>query len=641
MDLTTTQGRRDAALAYKKFFKQATEADMIAGHNVQFDIQKIVMSVSGLEEFYQDKEAVELMQKFQRMADQGKVVNTLDLARDYLTRQAVTAAEAVGPDEVLKTKRLIATMFAPETLARASIGGSATPFSIGNIAAQTNLLQLIESKGGRVGSDIIRTLSEGGSAAHQANVDTILTNFMMQFINTNELQYGFPSAGSTTDAITAARKTILKSSAIVPTTNIANVQHMSDAVYKFALSEEGMKATKLATENGILAFSKADNKFYEYVTDKSTGEVIPSQIGKTDALTRIQNAIEASRRGDDSELLETGINYLQASRTDRILENIARTSRLSTATTPASLIAAISNKTDLAAEERFIDALAGTREFLGFNDYQYRPDILADKGITNLISRTYGNISETAAENYLNKLASGGISTAIDDPYMRRNFVELATITSGTPFTRQVEGQTGGLAGKLVRTIANKAYGMGPISPTEHAQRVSQFNSNVGIKVGEYLSEIGISFADAQTSNYLVNKTGGISRPVISEDILRNLDVSITDKATGARKTVKFLGEEFLSDYSVNKFGLSVTERAEGRMVNLVFGNLAADTNSGQRVVNRRMAVELASGIVDQMKARYSGLTVKQLVEQGSFETETQARDVLERLNRKGRNTWF
>lgn len=630
-DLTTAQGRREAVDIYKKFFRQATQADIVAGHNVQFDIQRIMMSVSGLDEFYQDKEAVELLTKFQKMSDQGKVMNSLDIARDYLTRQAVDIAESAGPDEVIKTQRLISTMFAPETLARASIGGSATPFSIGNIAAQTNLLELIESKGGTVGSDIISNLSRGGAGAHQANVDTLLTNFMMQFIHTGELQYGFGNSAPVTDAVSAARKTILKSSAIVPTTNIANVQHMSDAVYKFALSEEGMRSTKLTTENGILAFSKSDNAFYEYVTDSTTGEVTPNKVGRKDAYTRIKAAIESSKRGDDSELLESGINYLQASRTDRILSNIAKTSSLSTSTTPRSLISAISSGTDIAAEERFIDALAGTREFLKFNDYQYRPDILTSKGMTNLISKTYGVISDADADNYLKKLASAGISTAIDDPYMRRNFVELATLTSSMPYAGRVEGETGGLAGKLVRTISSRASGFGPITQAEHASRVADFNSNVGVRVGEYLSEIGVSFADAQTSNYLISKSGEISRPVISSEILKGIDVSLTDK-TGARKTVKFLSEEFLSDYGHNKFGLSVTQRSEGRVVNLVFGNLAADANTGQRVVSRKMSKELASGIVEQMQAKYSGLTAKQLVEQGAFESERQASDVLAQL---------
>lgn len=624
-DLTTAQGRKEAAAMYKKFFQQAVQADIVAGHNVQFDIQKTVMSASALDEFFEDKEAVNAMKAFQKMAEEGKVINTLDIARDYLMRQALDVADTAGADDVLRTQRMINAMFAPETLVRASIGGSATPFSIGNIAAQTNLLKLMQESGVPEGADIVQSLSRGGTAAHQANVDTLLTNFMMQFIHTGELKYGFEDiAGS---GISEARKTILKSSAIVPTTNIANVQHMSDAVYRFAVSDAGINSTKLTTDDGIIAFSKSDNAFYKYATDPITGEVKSVKIANQDqARTRIIDAIEASKRGEKSELLETGINYLQASRTDRILQNIAKTRAISTVTTPSQLIAAISGGTNLEAEERFFDALAGTREFLGFNDYQYRPEILADKGITRLINQNFGQISDTAADNYLTKLASAGIASAVDDPYMRRNFVELATITSSTPFTRQAEGATGGFARNIVnRIIAKGGAGAG----VDIAEQVSNFNANVGVKIGEYLSEIGVSFADTQASSFLtsnVDATGkmNISRAVIASDILREVDVT-----TSSGKTVKFLSQEFLDDYGMNKFGLSATQRQEGRVVNLVFGNLAADANTGQRVVSRSLAQELADGIVAQMQSKYSGLNAKQAVERGYFESEAQAKTVM------------
>lgn len=631
-DLTTEQGRREAAKQYKKFFQQAVEADYVAGHNVQFDIQRINMSVSGLDEFFQDQEAVDVYKRFQKMAEEGRVVNTLDVARDYLTRQALEIAEAQGPDEILRTQKLISTMFAPETLARASIGGAATPFSVSNIASQTNLLALIETEGGTEGARLVRDLATTGSGAHVAKSDTILTNYMMQFIQTGKLKYGFEAMSGPASEVSLARKQMLKASAIVPTTNIADVRHMSDAVFRFAISEKGIQATKLTTDKGIISFSKADNQFYEHATDPITGQVTSNKLtDQTLAKQRVVDAIMASRSNQQSELLETGINYLQASRVDSILENVARTSSLTTATSPDSLIAAISGGSDIAAEERFIDALAGTREFLGFNQYDYRPEILAEKGMPNLMSRSYGMISDTARENYLTKLASAGISTAVDDPYMRRNFVELATITSSMPYVQKSEGYTGGLAGRLVRQIAAKNIGSGPITEAEHAERVSKFNSNVGVRVGEYLSEIGVSFADAQTTNYLIGKEGRISRPVVSGDILKNIQVTIADK-TGATKQVGFLSQEFLSSYGHNKFGLSVTQRNEERMVNLVFGNLAADTNSGQRVVSRSMSRELANGIIEQMRTLTDGKTTKQLVEQGVFEAEAHAISFMNRL---------
>lgn len=147
-DLTTLEGRRQAAQRYKDFMRQAVEADMVAGHNVQFDIQKITMSALSLSEFTGDKEAMMLHKQFMGLSEQGRVINTLDLARDYLSTEITRSLTAQGiTDPRVAAQQIIETMFSAESLAKSKIGGSVTPFSVSNISAQTNLLSLIEGTG--------------------------------------------------------------------------------------------------------------------------------------------------------------------------------------------------------------------------------------------------------------------------------------------------------------------------------------------------------------------------------------------------------------------------------------------------------------------------------------------------------------
>jgi len=611
-DLNTAQGRAEAIDGYKKFMKQALEADIVTGHNVQFDFQKVAMSANAIEGFGADREAVDLLKRFNMMADEGRVVNTLDLAKDYLTRQIVA-----DPDFTEDAGKIITKMFAPETLARSSIGGSATPFSIGNISAQTNLLELVESRGGTEGAKLIQDLAAGGSAAHQAKTDTLLTNYMIQFIHTGQLKYGF--GGAHGSEVSLARKTILKSSAIVPTTNIADAQHMSDAVFNYARSQEGMKGVKLSTDGGsIISFSKADNEFYERTTDAATGEVKSTKLSQQSASQRIVNALEASRRGEQTELLDVGVNYLEASRADRVLANIGATANVSTTTNLRSLAMGL-RAGDVGVEDQLIDSLAATREFLGFQEYGERPEIFTTSGMDRLMSEANYLIDEGQADNYLKRLASAGIETGIDDVYMRRNFVALASATSGIPFSDEVAQGSGSISERIVRRVA------GAGAPEEEiAERISDFNARTGKKVGEFLSEFGISFARTQKDTYLFGPSGTVSRPIVQMDILKDIDIDLGD----GRGPVKFLSDEFLQDYGVNKFGLSTLEREEGRVVNLVFGDLAADVNNGGAVIRRDIADQLAQGITDRLEELMNANKLEEVIGRGRFIETQQAKQI-------------
>jgi hypothetical protein len=361
------------------------------------------------------------------------------------------------------------------------------------------------------------------------------------------------------------------------------------------------------------------------VKDKSTGRVVKKQIADQQAVTsQIRGQLLASKTGE-SDILKTGINIIQQSRFNAIAENVDRLRAVSGATgistrSPDALIDAIRSG-DSSVEDDFFEALTATRSTLGFSDYSYRPEIIQKTGMSRLM-RAGGTIADAQKEEYADTLARAGIPNALEDAHLRRAAVELATITSGVPYSVTPEGDVSqGFAKRVIQSLGKT------MSEEEMSTRVGAFNANTGRKMGDYLSELGVSFVQTQKSNYIFGKSGKISRPILSTDLLKKIDVTVPD-GSGGRKTVKFLSEEFLSDQKFNKFGLSVAQREEGRVVNLVYGNLAADTNNGQRVISRGHALELAKGYTDQLDELFESNSIADLVDQGYFELEDQAKEV-------------
>lgn len=585
----------------------------------------------------------------------GAAINTLDLAREYLTTKAIGATTGAA-DEVTAASRFVNALFAPETLARATVGGSATPFSIGNIALQTNLLDLIETHGGSEGAQFLNRLQSG---SHIAQTDTILTNYMMQFIQTGKLDLPTPGAprGGMSDAVSAARRSIEKSSAITPTTNIANVQHMSDAVFQYKMSDEGLKGivTKadksLVTRKGkplynyassaeasIISYSEEHGGFVaRWMSANGKQRIARLDQDSTKQFIRDQMSLarNAPAGSDVSGILDSGISYIEASRADRILANSRAVQHISSSVDPDAMIRGLGATFDrtgkmiartgaqITSEDAFIDALAATREHLGYSYYHERPDILSRKGMTRFMAGANEIIGSEASTSYVKKLAAGGISAAFDDPMLRRSFVEMANITSSVPYMQGASDQATGFGAKLVRESLSRKGGAA-LTEAEIADRVSNFNSNVGQKLGNYLSELGVSFGQTQKSTLLYGANAQISRPIIASDILRNIEVEIEGRK------MKFLGEEFLSDYSRNKFALSVVEQDEGeKLVNIVFGDITRQN----QVISEDLAEQLSSGIVDELTKRTENIaSAKHAFEEGIFSSENEAKEVIAKL---------
>jgi hypothetical protein len=540
-------------------------------------------------------------------------------------------------NDLARASKLRSALFAPETLAKASIGGKATPFGIENITLNTNLLELIEQHGGSDGADFLTNLAKGN---HMAQTDTILTNYMAQFILDGRLDLAQGTA-HLPQYLKDIRRSIAKAAPPTPTTNIAHAQHMSDAVFNYATqTEEGMRGVKLSTDTGsIISYSGRRGSFIESLTDRATGEVSETVLDKSATQARIQQQMlmlkDDALKGS-SEVIDSGISYGQQSRMLGVLAGISKGSGISPTlkTSPMDLVEAMMHGGDADIDQRLIEGLAATREQIGFTDFSTRPDIFQKTEISRNISKTFGIITEAQKDSYLETLSKSGIGGVIDDPYLRRNFVELATMTSSVPYNVPSASTPEGYAASVIkdRHLAKqlKASALGEtlddLTDTELMARVNQFNK-VGRSDSKLLSEFGVShFEEQQFARLYGMSPDEVSRVMLPASIVKDIEVTGSD---GLSK-YKLLSDEFMADHKANKFGLSAVDTPEGKIINVVLGDLALQESNA--VIGHIRAVEIADQGAEKLKTLVDGKTAQELVDLGHFSDVSQARMVTAKL---------
>jgi hypothetical protein len=498
---------------------------------------------------------------------------------------------------------------------------------------------LIESQGGRQGTDFLDNLAKGN---HMAQTDTILTNYMTRFILDGQLDLAQGTA-HLSPKIKNIRRSIAKAAAPTPTTNIAHVQHMSDAVFNYATqTDEGMRGVKLSTDTGsIISYSGKARSFVETSVDEITKDVLQTTLPDNVAKARIQNEMLKLKSSDEairgsSEVIDSGVSYGQQSRTLNIMSGISKASAISPSaiTSPMDLVEAMMHGGNAEIDQRLIEGLAATREHIGFTDFHTQPEILKQTGILDNISKTAGVISEAQRGSYLESLSKSGIGGVIDDPYLRRSFVELATMTSSVPY--RVDSQ-----GKAVTDYAEsmikqrhaakqlKASAVGEtlddLTEAEMTAKVREFN-RVGRTDAKLLSEFGVSHFEEQKFARLYGKSADeISRVMLPASIIKDIEVT----GTGGVK-YKLLSDEFMADYKVNKFGLSAVDTHEGKMVNVVLGDLASEERG--MVMGHRRAFEIADQGAEKLRLLVGEKTAQELVDMGHFSDADQARTVTAKL---------
>jgi hypothetical protein len=320
-----------------KFLNKLMEAEVVAGHNINFDINALFNTMQQMGGYDKHEGAQKAIQLFtQRMTnDENFVVDTLQYTRAYLNDKInAELATAVGTD-AQNLSRFRDLLYSEDFMSKIHFGGSTGTSSVEAIAANTNLLQLLEQDmiNGEAGAKELFEKIYGGT--HIADTDSFLQSYVAKYQMSRKLDVVKSATRSGySDLVKGAQRKILGSAAVTPTTNIASVSNLSEQVFNSFFSPDtgGMKGVKLRTSisglgEGLLQFDSEEGKYRFAV-----GQTI-TDIDKTKAEDIITKNLIDARAGvlsplaglpgvnvnqSDLNIIDLGINYTQAHQIDEV-----------------------------------------------------------------------------------------------------------------------------------------------------------------------------------------------------------------------------------------------------------------------------------------------------------------------------------
>jgi len=252
--ISDSRGGKDFLDNYARFMEKLMEADHVSGHNVLFDIQAMTNTAKQQAGFSEHKAAMEATDKFhKRMADREAnfIIDTLEVSRVHMNRLVQQKIDELGEtfldasgkfDDAAHLKRFNELLYSPEFLARAKMGQSAATASVEAIAMRTNLLELIEKEAqqaGETGEKARQLFHKIYGGTHMADTDAMLQSYVQKYINIGLQEQKDPFALRIVDQkersgysslVRGAQAKVFQSAALTPTTNIADVSHLSMAV---------------------------------------------------------------------------------------------------------------------------------------------------------------------------------------------------------------------------------------------------------------------------------------------------------------------------------------------------------------------------------------------------------------------------
>lgn len=630
-DLATVSGRTDAANEMMRYFERLTDDNTIlVGNNfVNFDIPKLIMAASTLPEFMNNPQAKAVLEKVQQKAASGQVIDVTDMARKYLsgkvTERITSAVTAGTPVEQIVDKSVM-SLISPETLIKAGLEGEGVkPFGLENLISSTNLLELMSQSGDQRAVKIIEDLAAG---AHISSIDASLSMETLKSMLNDQLDI-LDSSQRSTDPhfgpiIQAARQAVLRSSATVPTSNIANIGEVSDQVFNFLTDKSGvadrtLMGARVQTINpttgqveGFIHYNPEIGGYEKVFTDPSKA---PMPMWKGHARAEIRRAFSEQKQGQNGEtiygprVISTGINVSQASQMETTLSAISRFSNLSTiAKGPGQFLSTE------AEEDMFVQSMAATRKYIGFPHLRRRPESVTSgpRSLVNMMLGRFEIPSDLAKASAQDLIYQGGAGIAVIDPVLRSNFVAMATLTSEIPYTpgktemakkiaREAEKQRARIEGRTITDTELDAY-VEALS-SDQLQSIAMRSS----EASKYLSEQTVIHFERIASTRVFSG-GQVVKPLISKSVLSKMTV---EETVGFRKKmVPIVESQFWKKAGLDIATMSTVKRGGTSIVNLI---------AGKGGMSRENATIFAKSFLGTMQESLAGgnLTSEQAIEQG------------------------
>ena len=582
-----------------KFLDKLMEADVITGHNIGFDIDKISNTMMAMPAFSRHAEANRALVSFlERRNQSGYVIDTLEIARGYLENEFNQLMERQGITDTLeKSQKFVQTVYSREVLSRVTVGGSASWASVENIAMNTNLLDLIYKQDLDNGTTEATKLLQGG-AAHTSEVDTKLQSYMAQFMHTGDLKFTRdPNQSIRLDEtgqnfVREMKNRILRSSAITATTNLADVRHISENVFQALISnnrllsgvsilgtaEELLTPDVVASEftqkgispltEGFIGYSEKDRKsvFSAIVPDPTSGSIgTGSDISLSVEgvnLTAVREILERARRSEAeaiAKVSDLGISLGRASRAEELFQ----LAQVRASSTPAASIS-----TDTVSAEKLTQALTslttsfGGQKIADTHISELRKEMSKGGGAFNL----FGPLSEY---NYDQSKAISSLLTEVGDP-----FAGLVTVSD-----RQ-------FSARMAQATSNLTQEVGRIS---EAALLNSDTADIGLaknflftKYSKEMSELGLSMWNTQKKSSILsmNLENEVSKILMPTNVAKEAYERLKNPGMDAAdRTVRGLGN----------IGLSVVDGQD--TVNLVW--------HATRELDKQQTNELGKHVLD------------------------------------------
>ena len=567
-DLSTPAGRQQAAEQYSRLFTTLAQDDVyIVGSNVaDFDIIKLASSASAIPEFAGSKENMELLQKVLDKPVNGKVIDVTQMLRTYLSKQLQETAQSLSglpPDQM--AQKLMSTLLAPETIGKAgALGEAVRPAGMENVLLATDMLERLSGMQG--GDQIIDALASGN---HIADTDQFLSLAILREMSSSQLKFLPQSQRSTDPKIIAARAAISKAGAVVPTTNISDLDTISDHVMNFMIGQNGGATLRGAriqapTVMGVKGFIYFDPESGQYQKMITSGPNVGTTISQP--MQSAENQIRAALQSGQG-VITTGINYSEASQMERTFQLGRIASSISPVVTPGAV-----DLTSPLQQQAFLDAMVATRKYIGFEYLSDRPTSITrgGKSLVNMMRGRFDGVSEAAVGQAASAIYRGGAGLAFMDPVMRSNFVAMATLTSDLPFTTiDSVSESGETVQRVSRQIVSQITSATDLSE----EQVLSVAKRAG-EVSKQFSEMGIMFTRSQQQTRILRATGETGKVMLSSKMMNAI--------------MQREGADFFKTIGLGKAYFSVVDDTK-ELVNVVLG-------SGR--MSRDNASKLAESIV-------------------------------------------
>lgn len=610
----------------KNLLNDMLNVDHISAHNAYFDINKFLDTLGSLDAYHRDEEAVKLMDQFKvRLGEEGYVVDTLESAREYMQRKV---QDVPGLDY----QRFASQLLGPETLSQLGFGGSTAYAGIEQLSLNTNLFQLLEQDAqSPLSQAVFKGLRKG---SHEADTDTALAAALDRYRADEKLELRFnfgpdgkftPVGGELSEFEKYARSIILKSRAINPMTNMASVQHASDAALRYLKTDEGLrnvslfinkgKFQELGIEEGAEGILRHSNEGFVFARfGQREAELITNQDAARSLIRQTLTEAEEQGLGVESELkIGKGAGQIST----QVMRNTADE-------TIFSLGLSILQGSQIQRTENARNAI--TTAGIQLNDRRFNFELF--ERIAGITSEQYGG--RNAPQTIIQRIKSG---LSGDAPIRRlRNPVQFGEETAANYAVNLAR------AGMPFASLDDRTRVMavGMSQATASLAEAAQTNLT-SARNAKLLSEFGLSYAKMQTRTYplgAINEEGSIdlrSKPIVRfEDLFEIGTSQVEGENEAARMTLSVKafakngepGADIMST-DLNRFTLSYVEDIKDGVTTRRFNYVWAANKTLNKKESKLLATQML-GNPDTQQA---------LLRDISFADEDLTREVTELIN--------